>query len=343
MIRVGILGSSGYTGGELLRLLSSHDEMKIAMLSADRGAGRTEGEVFPHLSGLNLPKFISLENAEYTDLDAIFCCLPHGTAQAVLPSLPENLKIVDLSADFRLRDEKQFAEFYNREHQAVELQKQAVYGLTELNRQPVSRARLVANPGCYPTGPQLALVPLLKERQIETNIIIDAKSGVSGAGRELKTASLYAEVGEGILAYNVASHRHSPEIDQGLSEAANTQIQVTFTPHLVPMNRGILTTVYLKLTEGTNIEHLRENLTQLYRNDPFIQVTPEGVVPNTKMVRGSNTCLIGIFNDRVPNRILILTAIDNLVKGASGQALQNMNLMFGIPETAGLLQSPLFP
>ena len=207
----------------------------------------------------------------------------------------------------------------------------------------MSSARLVANPGCYPTGPQLALIPLLVEGQIETNIIIDAKSGVSGAGRELKTSSLYTEVGEGVSAYNIASHRHSPEIDQGLSEAANTQIKVSFTPHLIPMNRGILSTIYLNLTEGTKFTHLRENLLQHYEGEPFVHITSEGVVPNTKMVKGSNKCLIGVFNDRVSNRIIILTAIDNLIKGASGQALQNMNLMFGIPETAGLLQLPLSP
>ncbi len=343
MIRVGVLGSSGYTGGELLRLISAHSQMRIEMLSADRRAGNTVEEVFPHLSDLDLPNFVSLENADYSNLDAIFCCLPHGASQEVIPCLPKNIKIVDLAADFRLKDKNQYAEYYDCEHRAIEFQKQAVYGLTELNRESVSSARLVANPGCYPTGPQLALIPLLVEGQIETNIIIDAKSGVSGAGRELKTSSLYTEVGEGVSAYNIASHRHSPEIDQGLSEAANTQIKVSFTPHLIPMNRGILSTIYLNLTEGTKFTHLRENLLQHYEGEPFVHITSEGVVPNTKMVKGSNKCLIGVFNDRVSNRIIILTAIDNLIKGASGQALQNMNLMFGIPETAGLLQLPLSP
>ena len=343
MIQVGVLGASGYTGGELLRLIAGHSQMRIQMLSADSRAGQTAEDVFPHLSDLDFPNFVSLENADYSNVEAIFCCLPHGTAQEVLPSLPKNVKIVDLSADFRLRDNNKYAEFYNREHRATELQKQAVYGLTELNRESVSSARLVANPGCYPTGPQLALVPLLIERQIETDIIIDAKSGVSGAGRELKTSSLYTEVGEGVSAYNIASHRHSPEIDQGLSDAAHTQVKVSFTPHLIPMNRGILSTIYVNLTEGTKIKHLRENLTQHYCDEPFIKIAAEGVVPNTKMVKGSNKCLIGVFNDRVSNRIIILTVIDNLIKGASGQALQNMNLMFGITETAGLMQLPLFP
>lgn len=343
MIRIGILGSSGYTGGELLRLLTGHNQMKIEILSADRQVGRRVEEVFPHLSDVSLPSFTSIDDVDYSDLDGIFCCLPQGRAQEILPNVPKELKIVDLSADFRLRDENEYLAFYHREHKAQGLQNQAVYGLTELKRESVSCARLVANPGCYPTGPQLALVPLLKERQIETDIIIDAKSGLSGAGRELKSTSLFAEAAEGVSAYNISAHRHAPEIDQGLSEVADAQIKVSFTPHLIPMNRGILATIYLNLTAGTEIKHLRENLIQFYDKEPFVEIASEDVVPNTKMVKGSNKCLIGIFGDRVSNRAIMITVIDNLVKGASGQALQNMNLMFGIPETLGLLQSPLFP
>ena len=243
-VRIGILGASGYTGGELLRLLAGHDAMKVMMLSAERRAGRKLAEVFPHLSTLKAPRLIKLEEADYSQLDAVFCCLPHGTTQEVVAALPGHLKIVDLSADFRLGDPALYAEWYGHEHRAGALQKEAVYGLTELKRAAVSAARLVANPGCYPIGPQLALAPLLQARLIAAeDIIIDAKSGVSGAGREPKEDTLFAEVGEGIHAYGVARHRHTPEIEQGLSEAAGAPVSVSFTPHLMPMNRGILASI----------------------------------------------------------------------------------------------------
>ncbi len=343
-IRIGVLGASGYTGGELLRLLAGHDGMDVAMLSAERRAGRRLAEVFPHLASMNAPDLVSIDAFDYGAMDAVFCCLPHGTTQEVIAGLPEHLKLVDLSADFRLADPAIYAEWYGHEHRATDLQKEAVYGLTELHRDAVASARLVANPGCYPTGPQFALAPLLENGQIESeDIIIDAKSGVSGAGREPKQGTLFSEVGEGVHAYGVAAHRHSPEIEQGLTQAAGAPVAVTFTPHLMPMNRGILATIYVRLANGASADDLRATLEQKYSGEPFVHVVGEGVSPATRDVRGSNHCLIGVFADRRPGRAIILTAIDNLVKGASGQALQNMNLMCGLPETAGLEQLSLFP
>ena len=343
-IRIGILGASGYTGGELLRLLAGHDGMEVAMLSAERRAGRSLAEVFPHLAVLRAPDLITIDAFDYTVLDAVFCCLPHGTTQEVIAGLPAHLKIVDLSADFRLADPVLYAEWYGHEHRAVEMQGEAVYGLTELKRDAVSAARLVANPGCYPTGPQLALMPLLEAGRIESeDIIIDAKSGVSGAGREPRQNTLFSEVGEGVHAYGVAKHRHVPEIEQGLAEAAGAPVAISFTPHLIPMNRGILSTIYVRLAAGATLDDVRTILAERYADEPFVHLTPEGVSPATRDVRGSNHCLIGVFADRIKDRIIVLTAIDNLVKGASGQALQNMNLMCGLAETTGLEQLSIFP
>jgi N-acetyl-gamma-glutamyl-phosphate reductase len=343
-IRVGILGASGYTGGELIRLLANHDQMEVAFLTAERRAGQKLAAVFPHLAALEVPELIKIGEVDYSALDVVFCCLPHGTTQEVIAGLPSHLKIVDLSADFRLNDPAVYAEWYGHDHRAVALQHEAVYGLTELKRDEIKAARLVANPGCYPTGPQLALAPLLAAGHImPEDIIIDAKSGVSGAGREPKTNTLFAEVGEGVQAYGVASHRHAPEIEQGLSEAAGQPVAVNFTPHLMPMNRGILASIYVRMAEDAKISDLRNSLHQSYDSEPFVHVVAEGVSPATRDVRGSNQCRIGLFADRLPGRAILLTVIDNLVKGASGQALQNMNLMCGLAETTGLNQAPMFP
>jgi len=343
-LRVGIMGASGYTGAELVRLLSRHPQTDIRLLTADRQAGRALGEVFPHLGGIELPALIKIEDARWDDLDLAFCCLPHGTTQRAIAALPRRLKVVDLSADFRLADVALYAQWYGHEHQAPELQKEAVYGLTELHRRAIAPARLVANPGCYPTSAQLPLVPLLQTGRIAAeDIIIDAKSGVSGAGRDAKQANLYAEVSEGVHAYAVASHRHAPEIEQGLSEAAGRAVTVNFTPHQVPMSRGILSSIYVRLAHGASAEDLRRTLLERYADEPFVRVLPADQAPATHHVRGANHCLIGVFADRVPGRAILLSVIDNLVKGASGQAVQNMNVMAGWPETAGLEQQPLFP
>ncbi len=346
-VRIGILGASGYTGAELLRLLARHPAAEIAFLTADRSAGKPLGEIFPHLAHLDLPDLVRLEDADLGAADILFCALPHGTTQEVVSAaLAANgdLKVIDLSADFRLRDVAVYAEWYGHAHRAPELQAEAVYGLTEYYRDEVRAARLVANPGCYTTTAELALMPLIADGVIDADgIIIDAKSGVSGAGRAEKQANLHTEVSEGLHAYGVGGHRHAPEIEQELSVAAGRPVIVSFTPHLVPMNRGILATCYVSLRDGAGVDDLRRSWLTRYDGEPFVQVAADGVSPATRHVRGSNHCILGVFPDRLPGRAIVLAVTDNLVKGAAGQAVQNMNAMLGLPETTALEQEPLFP
>jgi N-acetyl-gamma-glutamyl-phosphate reductase len=343
-LRIGILGASGYTGGELLRLLLRHPRVRPTLLTADRNAGKAIDTVFPHLAGYDLPLLKSVADADWSDVDVVFCGLPHGTTQEVIAGLPAHLKIVDLSADFRLTNLDEYAEWYGHAHRAPELQREAVYGITEFARAAVGNARLVANPGCYPTSAQLPLVPLIQAGVIDADdIIIDAKSGVSGAGRGAKEGSLYSEVTEGVHAYGIASHRHAPEIEQGLSAAAGRPIRVNFTPHLMPMSRGILASIYVRLAGRATVADLRAILAKRFAGEPFVRVLGEGVSPATRHVRGSNLCLMSVFADRLSGRAIILCVIDNLVKGASGQAVQNMNVMCGLEETLGLEQVALFP
>lgn len=344
MVNVAILGASGYTGAELVRLLAGHPRTRITVLTADRRAGQPMAAVFPHLALLDLPDLVAVDDVDWEGVDVVFCALPHGTTQEVVAGLPERLKVIDLSADFRLSDVKTYAQWYGHEHRAPTLQKTAVYGLTEVHRGKIRTARLVANPGCYPTAAQLPLIPLLKAGLIEADdIIIDAKSGVTGAGRAPKEGTLFAEVAEGIHPYGVASHRHGPEIDQGLSEAAERAVVANFTPHLMPMSRGILASIYVRTRGGADGATLRDALATAYANEPFVKVLPEGVIPQTRHVRGSNLCLMNVVQDRVPGRAMIFAVIDNLVKGASGQAIQNMNVMMGFDETLGLDRPPMFP
>ncbi|MEX2199781.1 MAG: N-acetyl-gamma-glutamyl-phosphate reductase, partial [Dongiaceae bacterium] len=285
-----------------------------------------------------------IDEVDWSGIDLAFCGLPHGTTQAVIAALPPGVRVVDLSADFRLADIASYAEWYGHEHRAPDLQREAVYGLSELHREAIRPARLVANPGCYPTSAQLPLVPLIEAGLIDADdIIIDAKSGVSGAGRDAKQGSLYTEVTEGIHAYGIASHRHVPEIEQGLSQAAGRPIRVNFTPHLMPMSRGILATIYVRLRENGGAAALRECLAARYRDEPFVALLPEGQAPATRHVRGANHCLINAFDDRVKGRAIVISAIDNLVKGASGQAVKNINLMAVFAVTMALDQKPLFP
>ncbi len=343
-VRIAILGASGYTGAELLRILAHHPQAEIAALTADRQAGKKMGAVFPHLARHDLPDLVAIPEVDWSKVDLAFCCLPHGTTQEVIAALPKHLRVLDLSADFRLADPATYAQWYGHAHRAVNLQKEAVYGLTEIARAAIGSARLVAVPGCYPTGAQLPLIPLVKAAVIDADdIVIDAKSGVTGAGRAPKETSLFAEVSEGISAYGIANHRHMPEIEQGLSAAAGRKVTVSFTPHLMPMNRGILSTIYVRMTGGATIEDLRHTLEGAYEGEAFVRVLPQGQVPATHHVRGSNLCLIGLAQDRLSGRAILVSAIDNLVKGASGQAVQDMNVMLGIPETSGLQQEPLFP
>ncbi|MBV9533024.1 MAG: N-acetyl-gamma-glutamyl-phosphate reductase [Bradyrhizobium sp.] len=344
--RIGILGASGYTGADALRLLVRHPYVKVTALTANSQAGKAMDEVFPHFFMLDLPRLLEWENVDWKSLDAVFCGLPHGTTQeiiaAVLKANPA-IKVVDMSADFRLRDKEVYAKWYGHEHRALKLQGEAVYGLTEFYRKQIASSRLVACPGCYPTASLLALVPLVRGKLIDVNeIIIDAKSGVTGAGRAVKQNTLFSEAGEGLSPYSVGTHRHAPEIEQEIGITAGAAVTVNFTPHLIPMARGELCTSYVKLN-GATVDDLRNALEAAYRDEPFVYVAKKGVLPQTQSVRGSNYVQIGVFADRINNRAILISVLDNLVKGSAGQAIQNMNLMFGFPESAGLEQIALFP
>jgi len=343
--RIAVLGASGYTGEEVVRLLALHPSFSVTVLTGETQAGKEFHEVFPHLvTATDVPRLVKTGDVNWDDVDAAFCCLPHATTQEILASLPSHIKVVDLSADFRLRNVDTYAEWYGGAHKAPELQKEAVYGLTELNRDAIAGARLVANPGCYPTSVQLPLVPLLEQGLIlKEDIVIDAKSGVSGAGRSVKQAFLYTEIAEGMNAYGVSRHRHMPEIEQGLTDAVGSEVRVSFTPHLMPFSRGMESDCYVKLADGKTADDLRDALAKKYEGETFVKVLPKGQIPHTRHVRGSNYALIGVFEDRIPGRAILICVIDNLVKGASGQALQNMNLINGLPEETGLLQQAMFP
>ncbi|XP_065856564.1 probable N-acetyl-gamma-glutamyl-phosphate reductase, chloroplastic [Euphorbia lathyris] len=344
-VRVALLGASGYTGAEIIRLLANHPFFGISVMTADRNAGKSMDSVFPHfITQKDLPVLVSTNDASFSDVDAVFCCLPHGTTQEIIMGLPKGLKIVDLSADFRLRHISEYEEWYGQSHRAPDLQGEAIYGLTEIFREEIKNAHLVANPGCYPTSIQLPLVPLIKANLIEhKNIIIDSKSGVSGAGRGAKVANLYTELTEGIMSYGVTRHRHVPEIEQGLSDAAQSKVTVSFTPHLMPMTRGMQSTIYVEMASGVTTEDLYKQLKVSYENEEFVKILEKGVIPRTHDVRGSNYCYMNVFPDRIPGRAIIISVIDNLVKGASGQAVQNLNIMMGFPENTGLGYLPLFP
>ena len=342
--RGAVLGASGYTGADLIRLAARHPHIEIAALIAKVHSGQPLAKVFPHLASLDLPNLVTSDEVDWDDVDVAFCGLPHGTAHSEIAKLPERIKVIDMSADFRLRDLGTYAQWYGGEHGAPQLLDGTVYGLTEHYRAAIASARLVACPGCYPTAVLLALLPLAKDGLIPTDsIIVDAKSGVSGAGRSLKQNILFSEVGEGLSPYGVGTHRHVPEIEQELGQAAGQAVTVNFTPHLVPMTRGELCTCYVELARGTSADDLRQVLRETYRTSPFVRVVDEGVIPATQHVRGSNYCHIGVFADRIPGRAILISTIDNLVKGSAGQALQNFNVMHGVDETTALEQLPLFP
>ncbi|EPJ48183.1 MAG: N-acetyl-gamma-glutamyl-phosphate reductase [Osedax symbiont Rs1] len=343
-IKVGILGASGYTGADLVRLAAAHPHMELTVLTANSHAGKKYADVYPHLGAMDLPDLIKIEEADWTGLDVIFCGLPHGTTQKIVAGLPKHVKVIDLSADFRLRDTATYQEWYGHEHFAPQLQKQAVYGLSEHYRQEIKAASLVACPGCYPTAALMMLLPLLAAKLLDvSSIIIDAKSGLTGAGRGLKQNTLFAEAGEGLSVYGVAGHRHAPEIEQELSKAQGSEVMVSFTPHLIPMNRGEFVSTYANLTAGASIDDIRQVLSETYQNEPFVRLLAQSAGIGTQYVRGSNQCLLSVHADRVPGRVLLFSTLDNLVKGSSGQALQNMNIMFGFEETLGLMQQPMFP
>jgi N-acetyl-gamma-glutamyl-phosphate reductase len=346
--KIGVLGASGYTGAELLRLLIPHPGVEIVLLTADRRAGKTMADVFPQFAPYDLPVLTSIEGSDWKalGLDLAFCALPHGTTQKVIAELlaaAPGTKVIDLSADFRLADLAAYARWYGHPHAAPALQQEAVYGLTEVYRPRIAKARLVANPGCYTTCAQLALIPLFKAKAIDPDeIVVDAKSGMTGAGRAAKEEMLFSEVSEGFHAYGVGHHRHMAELDQEFSLAAGRDVIVSFTPHLVPMNRGIFSTIYVRGVKA-RVEDLHAILLKSYAKEPFIHVLPFGKVPQTRHVRGSNMTFIGVAADRIAGRAIVCSALDNLTKGASGQAVQNMNVMLGYPETMGLEQVALFP
>jgi N-acetyl-gamma-glutamyl-phosphate reductase len=343
-IRAAVLGASGYTGADMIRLAARHPNIKIVALIAKGHAGQPLAQVFPHLASLDLSALVTSDQVDWSKVDVVFGGLPHGTSHAEIAKLPKTVKVIDMSADFRLRDLRTYAAWYGGEHSAPELTKDAVYGLTEHYRDKIKSARIVACPGCYPTAVLLALLPLLKATVIASDdIIIDGKSGVSGAGRTLKQNILFPEAGEGLSPYGIGNHRHVPEIEQELGLAAGRDVTVNFTPHLVPMSRGELCTSYVRLAGKASAADLRNALLAAYKSSPFVRIVEEGVIPATQHVRGSNYCHVGVFADRIAGRAVIVSAIDNLVKGSAGQALQNLNLMYGFDETLGLEQLPLFP
>ncbi|MCB1366002.1 MAG: N-acetyl-gamma-glutamyl-phosphate reductase [Rhodobacteraceae bacterium] len=339
--RIAILGASGYTGAELVRLIAQHPNMEIAALSGERKAGMTMAEVFPHLRHMDLPPLCRIEDMDFTGIDLCFCALPHKTSQEVIRDLPANLKIVDLSADFRLRDPAAYKQWYGSDHAAPEIQDEAVYGLTEFYRDDIAAARLVAGTGCNAATGQYALRPLISAGVIDLDeIVLDLKCAVSGAGRSLKENLLHAELSEGYNAYSFGgTHRHLGEFDQEFSKLAGRPVRVQFTPHLIPANRGILATVYVR----GDARQVHDTLCSAYESEPFLRMLPFGEAPSTHHVRGSNFCHLGVAADRIEGRAIVFAALDNLTKGSSGQALQNANLMLGEQETLGLMMAPLFP
>lgn len=341
---VSVLGASGYTGSELIRLLHNHPNARIKHITASKHAEKEISEVYPHLKNAISLKLEALSPTNIPeDTDVVFAALPHGASGQVMDEIyKRDIKIIDLGADFRL-NEKNYKDWYG-DHPCVNLLDNAVYGISELNKENIATAKLVANPGCYPTSAILPLAPLLKNGIIsDKNIIIDSKSGVTGAGRSPSLDTHFSEVNEGFKAYKVDEHRHRPEIEQQLSDYTGLDVNVTFTPHLIPIDRGILSTIYVNLKDNHNTSDLIEIFKIFYRDSHFIRIYPKGSYPNTSYVRGSNFCDIGVKSNPDNKTAIIISAIDNLVKGASGQAIQNMNIMLDLPETTGINGLPLYP
>jgi len=342
-VKVGIAGAAGYTGCELIRLLAMHPHAEISWLMTGKtNEGRRLHEVFPHLRGVPDRVFQALEPASAQGVDLVFLATPHGVAVSIVPEFLEaGCRVIDVSADYRLKDPKLYEEWYEKKHTAPELLKEAVYGLTELHRSALPGARIVANPGCYPTASQLGFLPLVENGLIDTDhLVADCKSGVSGAGRGANVDFLFSEVADSMKAYGVAGHRHLPEISQGLALAAGKPVGLTFVPHLTPMIRGIHATLYGKLIKDADLQLLYESR---YQAEPFVDVMPAGSHPETRSVRSTNTCRIAVHRPQDGDTVVILSVIDNLVKGAAGQAVQNMNIMFGLDETAGIGRPGLLP
>ena len=345
-LKVAICGGSGYTGIELLRILSGHPQVKITAVTSEKSAGKSFSSLFPHLQKYQNLTYEPLNKTGLLNkADLFFLALPHGASQEAGNFFFNNKKrVIDLSADYRLSDPSVYQEWYGLPHEYRSTLKKAVFGLPEIYRSKIKKAKLIANPGCYPTSAILGLLPAIKNRLIDIfSIIIDSKSGVTGAGRKADIAVSFCEVNEGFKAYGIGTHRHTAEIEQELSLAAGNKIKVNFTPHLLPVDRGILTTVYARLSKKTDTSSVLNIYKKMYKDEPFVSVLEEGTFPNIKDVRGTNFCHIGIKVVPRTNTLIIVSVIDNLVKGASGQAVHNMNIMMGFDETAGLESPALFP
>ncbi|OFW80883.1 MAG: N-acetyl-gamma-glutamyl-phosphate reductase [Alphaproteobacteria bacterium RIFCSPLOWO2_01_FULL_40_26] len=342
-LQIAIIGASGYTGAELVRILLNHKKVEIAALVANSNAGQKIEQLYPHLIHYNLPDLKTPEEIDFTKIDLAFGCLPHTTSQEVFKKLlaqNSHLKVIDLSADFRLENPSDYAKWYEHEHSAQSLQPQAIYGLSEIHRNKIKKSNLIACPGCYPTSALLSLIPLLQNNLIEKHdIIIDSKSGVTGAGRSVKQSNLFCEINESVKAYSVGKHRHTAEIEQELAKACGEKIEVDFTPHLLPINRGIISTIYAKTKFSAS--DIQNCLEKKYEDEPFVKVISGD--PNIKDVVGTNFCIMSVKAARTKGKVIIVSVIDNLCKGASGQAVQNMNIVFGFDEREGLEFVPLFP
>ena len=343
MIKVAIVGGTGYTGVELLRLLAAHPEVELSAITSRSEAGQAVADMFPNLRGHVDLAFCEPDQAGLTDCDVVFFATPNGIAMKHTPGLLDaGVRVIDLAADFRLKDPAEWAQWYGQPHACPDLLEEAVYGLPEVNRAAVAKARLIANPGCYPTAVQLGFLPLLENNLVDVSrLIADAKSGVSGAGRKANVGTLLGEASESFKAYAVPGHRHLPEIRQGLQRATDSAVGLTFVPHLTPMIRGIHATLYAELT--AEVDDLQQLFESRYENEPFVDVLPLGSHPETRSVRGANTCRLSIHRPQGGNTLVVLSVIDNLVKGAAGQAVQNMNIMFGLSETSGLDNIALLP
>ena len=342
MVKVGIVGGTGYTGVELLRILAVHPQAELRAITSRKEAGMAVAELFPSLRGRVDLAFTTPDDGGLAECDVVFFATPNGVAMHQVPALlAAGARIIDLAADYRIRDVASWEKWYGMQHASPELLAEAVYGLPEINRERIRGARLVANPGCYPTAVQLGLLPLVETGVVDVeHLIADAKSGVSGAGRKAETHLLFAEAADNFKAYGVPGHRHLPEIVQGLAAAAGKPVSLTFVPHLTPLIRGIHATLYARLTRKVDLQEL---YTRRYAAEPFVDILPPGSHPETRSVRGANVCRIALHRPGGGDTAVVLSVIDNLVKGAAGQAVQNMNLMFGLPEGTGLDQVPLSP
>ena len=339
-----IIGASGYTGAELIRLLQYHPFVSISALIAQKNTHIAIKELYPHFEHCSLPLITSIKEIEWNNVDIVFCCLPHTASQQIIASIPPSIKIIDLSADFRLRNIDNYEKWYQTKHLAPEIQNKAVYGLSEIFATEIHNATIVACPGCYPTAALLPLIPLLKtDAIIKENIIIDAKSGISGAGRSEKISYQFCETNENVRPYNVCQHRHIAEIEEVLTHICQENITVNFTPHLIPMSRGILCTIYVDMKKGININKLETIMHEAYQEHFFVTVLTHPALPSTREVYSSNHCHIAITAGRTEQKAVITSAIDNLTKGSSGQAIQNMNILFNWPEYTGLQTIPVFP